>query len=115
MDNFMFRKYVTSMAFRIDLSRDMILTLVETSRRDDDGNLPGYHFAGIHRMFGFADASYTSSQALVRRGLLYAPDPTRPGIHHLTRAGELTLGLLEEAGLIEQFDDAVKAVEDSAA
>lgn len=100
-----FANAVTSTAFNLSLSRNMIMRLVEIKVRQ-----PG-HFTDVFRAAGVTDSSYESGQALLRRGLVEAKNPRYPGHYTLTEAGELVHQLLIMAGLTKPIEDYVKASE----
>lgn len=88
MDNDRFRQYVTSTAFNINLSANMITALehVETCPMRDG------------RWWSESRAYLSARSALERRGLAVWKDSTGP---HLTEAGQLVLKLCRLAGLSE--------------
>ncbi len=99
--NQQFRQAVTSTAFSLTLSRQMIIALVSIHSGDRSR-------MDVFRYLGMVDSSCTSAAALLHRGLVYAPDLKWPGVFKLTRAGELLMELLEEADLVRGIRSALK-------
>lgn len=91
-----FAAHVTSLAFNLSLSRNMIITLAQIA-----GHAEKYE-RDVFVAFGGFDTAVTSGRALEERGLVYGFNPERPGMYRLTKAGEHVLELLKIAGLIEQ-------------
>lgn len=92
---------VTSMAFSLNLSRNMILKLVAVKN--------GQHHVDLWRAAGFADATVPSGWALKKRGLVHSPDAKAPGLYELTEAGEHVYSLLEIAGLVQATERKLQA------
>lgn len=98
--NSKFSDHVTRVAFHLTLSRSMITVLVSVANKR--------HATGKQslRLVGLSDTSVSTAQRLEERGLLYAPEAQWPGRYELTRAGELVLDLLREAGLVQSVEEA---------
>jgi hypothetical protein len=116
MENTLFRDAVTSTAFNLSLSRNMIAMLCETAAWEpfwEAGGTPKkarYHFDGaeahaITRLvaMGGRNDFTTGIRGIVSRGLAYAPDKRWPGILRLTDAGKHVVELLKIAGLAVEF------------
>ena len=97
-----FRDHVTSTAFHLSLSNNMIATMVMISRDQWlDGGARRFYFNG-------RDNWSTSYRSLEDRGLAEYNEEARTAIKvkwvfRLTKAGELTLELLKEAGLVVEY------------
>ena len=98
--NEQFRHAVTSTAFILTLSKQMIIALVSIHSGDRSK-------MDVFKLLGMVDSSYTSAAALKYRGLVIAPDPEFPGVFELTQAGELVLKLLGEAGLVHNIEESL--------
>lgn len=87
-----FASSVTSMAFSLNLSRNMIMKMVAIK----NGQLQ----LDLWRMAGVPDACVPAGWSLEKRGLVWSPDANAPGLYRLTEAGEHVYALLEIAGLV---------------
>lgn len=96
-----FRDFVTQTAFDLKLSKRMIVTLVIVMN-DDYWEEDRVYSRDIYACYGAPEWYVPGIKALNRRGLVYAPDKKQPGIVKLTKAGELVVELLKEAGLIQK-------------
>lgn len=122
MANQKFADHVTSIAFHLSLSRQMVICLVEVRERQQliekhgekegerlilEGFRPG---RSRWRALGMPSNQVPAYWALERRGLVeQMPEKFSErgwGKQRLTKAGELVFGLLEEAGLIERLEEA---------
>lgn len=93
--NPVFAEYVSSVSFQISLTRNMIMKMVGIKSGSWD----------VYRKAGVACASCVSADALLRRGLAYAPDPEKPGILRLTDAGDCVYKLLEISGQVQPLEE----------
>ena len=100
--NAKFAAHVTSLAFSLQLSKPQIIRLVEIATRP---NLGG----NLFRILGAYDNSVAAGRALEEKGLVYAKDPSLPGLYTMTEAGELVFQLLQMAGLVEKIEQKVNA------
>lgn len=101
--NSKFAEAVTSTAFNLTLSKTMIARLISVA----NGDVPST--VRIYPAMGFNNLAVPAGQALKRRGLVYAPDPELPGAYKLTRAGELAVEMLREAGIAQTYEEALEA------
>ena len=90
-----FANYTTSLAFNMSLSKNMVIALAAIAGYADRYDKKTYIALGSY------DTAVTSARCLKDRGLVYSYDPEKPGLYKLTKAGELVIELLKEAGLIE--------------
>lgn len=102
--NQVFSDYVTSTAFHLHLSRNMVGFLAHVYKQHElCGGSIKYEdqpdFEHYRNARGFHDHA-TPGSALLRRGLIYSPIPEWPGIFHPTEAGKKVFELLEIAGLV---------------
>jgi hypothetical protein len=97
--NSRFADHVTSVAFHLTMSKSMIVVLVSVANKR--------HATGKQslRLVGLSDTSVSTARRLEERGILYAPNPEWPGRYELTRAGELVVELLREAGLVQSVEE----------
>lgn len=109
--NYIFRDYVTSTAFNLSLTKNMIAFLVwvaaennpdnnEKSARTQSNSKPREIFIATTGRYDPVGAG----RALERRGLIWSPYPKWPGIFCLTDAGRHVFELLKIAGLIEKLN-----------
>jgi hypothetical protein len=80
-----FRDFVTDASFHLTLSKNQIRLLVELDQKKQNNTLP--YLGGDHFITGY--------RALRAKGLI--------DDNGLTRAGMLTVGLLEESGLYNEI------------
>lgn len=101
--NSKFADHVTSVAFHLTMSKSMIVMLVSVANKR--------HATGVQslRLVGLRDTSVDTGRRLEDRGLVYAPNPEWPGRYELTRAGEIVVELLREAGLVQSIEEAFAA------
>lgn len=92
--NPVFAEYVSSVSFNVTLTRNMILKMVSIKTDALD----------VYRRAGVACACCVSADALLRRGLAWAPDPQKPGILELTEAGEHVYELLKISGQVQPLE-----------
>ena len=97
-----FRENVTSTKFALTLSKSMIFHLLWLSESQ--------HVCGRSHLTlaGLTDTTVPTRGRLAARGLVYSPDPNFPGNYKLTRAGELVVELIKEAGLDEEFKEVIE-------
>ena len=100
--NNMFRNYVTGTAFQVTLSRHQIasLQLIKLAAVGE--------YSKAHKY----TANFTHLSALLRRGLIEwrGEDMASRSGPYITRAGELVLELLAEAGMGSESNDAVTSI-----
>jgi hypothetical protein len=92
-----FATHVTSTTFHLSLSKGMIICLIAFANQRKPGD-----YGNVLRAAGLRDTFVGTARSLAERGLIEAPDKRWPGIYNLTRAGELTVSLLMEAGMVER-------------
>lgn len=93
-----FARSVTSIAFNLTLTKNMVVTLFdiatgESVRRD------------TFRLLGMPSNFVSGLNGLLDRGLVYAPDPEWPGRCLMTKEGEHVFALLQAAGIVQQIED----------
>jgi hypothetical protein len=115
--NNLFREHVTSTAFNLSLSKNMIAMLAwvasENNPADDlkaAQDRPHDEYMANRKRFVAVCGRYdtvTCGNALLRRGLIWSPYEKWPGIYCLTDAGKHVFELLRIAGLVEAlgFED----------
>ena len=112
--NQQFAGYVTRVAFNISLSRSQIATLAhiaERSRRPNDIPVaeeltfpsPGNFIPSVRSLVDRGLVEYTPLKTKVRPGWTSHPliVSGQPWSYSLTRAGELVVELLKEAGIVQ--------------
>lgn len=112
--NAAFRDHVTSAAFSLSLSKNMIaylaLIAAEDNPPDDEKAARGRSIEGwpsLRDRYVSRAGRYDpvgAGRALLSRGLIFAPYKDWPGIYCLTDAGRLVLDLLVLAGLVEKVE-----------
>jgi hypothetical protein len=109
--NALFREHVTSTAFNLNLTKNMIAFLAWVASEDNPSN---DELAARRKPMRSKDRDIfvtvvgrydpvTTGSALLRRGLIWAPYPDWPGIYCLTDAGVHVFELLKLAGLVERL------------
>jgi len=110
----LFREYATSIAFRVDLTKSMAVTLHTIDlyeRSHARGNGDSAHFFEVKLLTGsVTDAFTTASRALLRRGLVEWRDfprnlktgkaDTNAQTWHMTEAGRHVLALCRLAEIV---------------
>lgn len=105
--NYKLRDHVTSMAFSLHLSKRMILCLVDIAEKR-------YLERKFYQALGLNDYFIGSYRNLEERGLVTYKDPgpmtamSKEHPYSLTRAGELVLELLKEAGMVQEINQTHK-------
>lgn len=100
MVNKVLREHVTSTAFNLTLSKNMIASLVCIKK--------GVHPIRMGDLTGGYSTEVPTRHRLAQRGLVIAPDPHWPGVYETTRAGDLVFELLQEAGLTQEYEKALE-------
>jgi hypothetical protein len=96
--NHEFASYVTSTAFNLQLSPSMILRLIDAYNDEARSRIEKTKILCVSY-----DNTVGATRALKRRGLVKAVDPKFPGYVRPTRAGELVVELLKEAGIVSKY------------
>ena len=86
-----FKRHVTGASFHLTLSKSMIFHLMIIAKEQADTRKDLIDA-------GLTDTTVPTRCRLKARGLIVSTDPDYPGIYELTRAGELMVELLKEAG-----------------
>lgn len=97
-----FSAHVTSTAFNLSLSKQMIrmLSWVATGKHITDH--------GCHIEFSTHCTYFATGNSLKERGLICSPDKKHPGGYELTDTGKLVIELLKMAGLFDVSANANK-------
>ena len=103
--NARFANHVTSMAFNLSLLKAMILKMSMIGNEIDHLSKSSWYAVGS------PDIAVPACNALLSRGLVYAPDPRLPGVVEFTEAGKHVFELLKLAGLVMQAKEAINDYE----
>jgi len=95
--NNVFKEYATATSFHLTLSRTQVHALWAVKAKN--------YTRGIS---GGTDVFVPAVHGLIRRGLVIHHPAPKYG-YDLTRAGELTYNLLEEAGLVQVYEERAAA------
>jgi hypothetical protein len=96
--NELFRDHVHRISFQLTLTKTQIDTLVELDAYlNHDGPYPSW----VHWHMHGRGITGLERRGLVRQINWWHPDD--PPTYEVTKAGELVVGLLKEAGLYQQF------------
>jgi len=100
--NPIFAGHVTSIAFNLALSKNMVVVLTDIARE-----------CGVKRdtfrVLGMRSNFCNGLQGLLDRGLVFAPDPKWPGRCEMTEAGQAVFSLLQMAGIVQRISDKLEA------
>lgn len=101
--NPLFANHVTSIAFNLSLSKNMVVALVDVEARGE----PYRGERDTFRALGMPSNFVGGLRGLLERGLVVAPDPEWPGACVLTEAGRHVFALLQCAGIIQRIENKV--------
>lgn len=106
--NKVFSEYVTSTAFNLSLSKNMVaflaLVACEDNPCDDEKKARLGRNEAARKQYASRAGRYDpigAGRALLARGLIWSPYENWPGVYCLTDAGRLVVQLLVVAGMIE--------------
>jgi len=100
--NPIFAGHVTSIAFNLSLSKNMVVVLTDIAR---EGSVKRDTF----RVLGMPSNFCNGLRGLLERGLVFAPDPQWPGRCEMTEAGRAVFSLLQMAGIVQRISDKIEA------
>lgn len=101
--NHKFATHVTSIAFNLSLSKNMVVVMSDIASNAKRG-LTNDTF----RALGIPSNFVGGIRGLLERGLVYAPDPKWPGICEFTEAGKAVFSLLQMAGIIQRINGKIE-------
>lgn len=98
--NPLFASHVTSIAFNLSLTKNMVVVLTDIASR-------GQVHRDTFRTMGMPCGFSTGLRGLLDRGLVFAPDPKWPGKCEFTEPGKAVFALLQMAGLVQRIEDKI--------
>lgn len=93
-----FANHVTSIAFSLSLSKNMVVVLTDIAAKQE------LH-RDTFRLLGMPSNYVGGLRGLLERGLVYAPDPQWPGKCEMTEAGKAVFDLLQMAGIVQRIEE----------
>lgn len=98
--NPIFANHVTSIAFNLSLSKNMVVVLTDIASQ-------GAVRRDTFRALGMPSNFCNGLRGLLERGLVFAPDPQWPGRCEMTDAGKAVFSLLQMAGIVQRIADKI--------